>query len=57
VQAGHYTVAYQVSAGLNGSAKAVVHGGAPARGRYRVRITSKPSPSYVEANGSVVHKG
>jgi hypothetical protein len=56
VQAGHFTVAYAISAGLNGSAKAVVHGGAPARGRFMVLITSKPSASYVEVNGTVVHK-
>jgi hypothetical protein len=56
VLAGRYTVAYQVSAGLNGSAKAVVRGGAPARGHYHVRITSKPSPSYVESDGTVVHR-
>jgi hypothetical protein len=56
VQAGHFTVAYAISAGLNGSAKAVVHGGAPARGRFMVLITSKPLASYVEVNGTVVHK-
>jgi hypothetical protein len=56
VQAGDYTVSYEVSAGLNGSAKAVVRGGAPARGRFRVRITSTPSPTYVKSDGAVVHR-
>jgi hypothetical protein len=56
VQPGSYVVAYEVSAGLNGSAKAVTGSGARARGGYRVRIASAAPPSYVEPNGTVVHK-
>jgi uncharacterized repeat protein (TIGR01451 family) len=57
VQAGAYTVEYQVAAGLNGYAKAVLSGGTAARGSYHVRISSAPPPTTVEPNGQVVESG
>jgi hypothetical protein len=56
VQAGAYTVEYQVAAGLNGFAKAVLPGGGPARGRYRVTISSKPAQTTVQSDGKVVQR-
>jgi hypothetical protein len=53
VQAGAYTVEYQVAAGLNGYAKAVLSGGTPARGQYRVTISSTPPQTTVASNGQV----
>jgi hypothetical protein len=54
VQAGDYIVDYQVAAGLNGYAKAVLSGGAPARGSYRVTISSTPPQTTVQNDGQVV---
>lgn len=54
IQAGDYTVEYQIAAGLNGYAKAVLSGGAPARGRYRVTISSTPLQTTVQSDGQVV---
>jgi hypothetical protein len=56
VQAGGYTVEYQVAAGLNGYAKAVLSGGAPARGRYSVTISSTPPQTTVQSDGQVVQQ-
>ena len=56
VQAGAYTVEYQIAAGLNGYAKAVLSGGAPARGRYRVTISSAPPQTTVQSDGQVVQQ-
>jgi hypothetical protein len=56
VQAGHYTVEYQIAAGLNGYAKAVLSGGAPARGRYKVTISSTPPQTTVQSGGQVVQR-
>jgi hypothetical protein len=54
IQAGAYTVEYQIAAGLNGYAKAVLSGGAPARGRYRVTISATPPQTTVQSDGQVV---
>jgi hypothetical protein len=56
VQAGAYTVEYEVAAGLNGYARAVLAGGAPARGRFNVRIASAPPTVTVLGDGRVVLK-
>jgi hypothetical protein len=53
VLAGNYRVQYQVAAGLNGWARAVLAGGAPARGRYAVRISPRPPSETVQADGQV----
>jgi hypothetical protein len=44
VQSGTYTVRYQISAGLQGKAKAVQPDGSKANGSFLVRVTSKPLP-------------
>ena len=56
VDPGSYTVEYEVAAGLNGYAKAVLRSGAPARGRVRVRIAAAPPNVTVQSNGRVVAK-
>lgn len=56
VQAGAQTVEYEVAAGLNGYARAVLRNGSPARGRVRVRISSAPPTVTVESNGRVVQR-
>ncbi len=56
VQAGAYTVEYQVAAGLNGYAKAVLSGGRPARGSYNVTISSTPPQTTVASNGQVTQQ-
>lgn len=57
VQAGVYSVEYEVAAGLNGYARAVLPGGAPARGRVAVRISAVPPAVTVLGNGQVVQSG
>lgn len=60
VQAGTYTVKYEVAAGLDGKAKAVTaNGGGPAVGSLKVNITTTPRQAYVNNNGQIVytHKG
>jgi hypothetical protein len=55
VQAGSYTVRYQVAAGLNGFAKAVTAANKPASGSYAVTIAHAPQSTYVENDGTVVY--
>lgn len=54
VQAGAYTVEYRVAAGLNGFAKAVLASGAPAEGRFAVKISSAPQRTIVRSDGQVI---
>ena len=42
VQAGTYTVHYELAAGLKGKAKAVTDDGSPVKGEFVVTITDKP---------------
>jgi hypothetical protein len=56
VQPGAYTVEYEVAAGLNGYAKAVLSGNAPARGHFDVRISSAPATVTVQSDGKVTSK-
>ncbi len=53
VKAGSFTVAWQVSAGLSGAARAVLADGSPARGTFAVQITSAPVHYYVKSDGQV----
>ena len=53
VQAGAYTVEYEVAAGLNGYARAT---GSTVRGRFDVRISSAPPSVTVQSNGRVTQK-
>ena len=57
VQAGKHVVAWQVAAGLNGKAKAVLSDGSTAaRHVRRQRVDSAPAQSYVNNNGQIVTK-
>ena len=55
VKAGRHVVAWEVAAGLNGKAKAVVagRGGLP-HGTFTVHVGSQPPQSYVNNNGQIV---
>jgi hypothetical protein len=54
VSAGRHVVAWQVAAGLNGLAKAVLANGSKPRGTFAVNIASTPQQSYVNNNGQIV---
>jgi hypothetical protein len=56
VQPGAYTVEYEVAAGLNGYAKAVLSNSSPARGHFDVHISSAPPSVTVQGNGKVTQK-
>jgi hypothetical protein len=56
VKPGAYTVEYEVAAGLNGHARAVLANHAPARGHFSVRISAAPPQVTVEQNGQVVQQ-
>ncbi len=51
-KAGTYTVAYRISPGLNGKAKAA--SGGRVSGSFRVRIADQPVPARIGPGGSVV---
>ncbi len=55
VAPGRYTVAYRVSAALDGSGRAVLPGGLPAAGAFRATIVRQPRTAYVQNNGQVVY--
>jgi hypothetical protein len=57
VAPGTHVVQYVVAAGLNGKAKARLNGGGIPKGTFTVKITSKPSQSYVNNNGKIVTTG
>ncbi len=54
VSAGSHVVAWQVAAGLDGKAKAVLADGSQPGGTFAVHITRKPQQSYVNNAGKVV---
>jgi hypothetical protein len=54
VTPGHHVVAWVVSAGLSGKAKAVLSNGQTPQGSFPVTISSKPGQSYVNNNGQIV---
>ena len=54
VKAGKHVVAWQVAAGLNGKAKAVLADGSIPRGTFTVAITRAPQRSYVTDSGKIV---
>jgi hypothetical protein len=57
VKPGIHVVAWQVAAGLNGKAKAVLaSGGGQPHGAFVVHISSKPSQTYVNNNGQIVNQ-
>lgn len=53
VQAGTYTVNYEIAAGLTGKAKAITADGSPVEGSFVVTITDKPPNATVEPDGSI----
>ena len=57
VQAGTYTVHYELAAGLDGKAKAVTADGSPVEGEFVVTITDKPPQARVNDAGKVVIAG
>jgi hypothetical protein len=54
VKAGKHVVAWQVAAGLNGKAKAVLADGSTPQGKFTVAITHAPQRSYVTGSGKIV---
>ena len=55
VEPGRHVVAWEVAAGLNGKAKAVLPGRRrPPHGTFTVLIHSAPAESYVNNNGQIV---
>lgn len=57
VAAGRHTVAWQVAAGLNGKARAVLSNGAPPHGIFVVHVSSAPPRTSVNNNGQIVNAG
>ena len=54
VEAGEYTVAYEVAAGLGGKATAVSEGGGPVDGEFEVTISDEVPRIEVDGSGNVV---
>jgi hypothetical protein len=54
VSPGHHVVAWQVAAGLNGKAKAVLGDGSMPEGTFSVHVTTAPQQSYVNNQGRIV---
>ena len=54
VTPGSHVVAWQVAAGLNGKAKAVLANGMQPSGTFVVKVNSKPQQSYVNNAGQIV---
>jgi hypothetical protein len=55
VAPGRHTVAWQVAAGLNGKARAVLSDGSQPHGTFAVHISSAPPQTYVNNNGQIVN--
>jgi len=55
VQPGHHVVAWQVAAGLNGNARAVLSNGSQPHGTFAVEVGNTPPQQYVNNNGQVVN--
>jgi hypothetical protein len=55
VKPGSHVVAWQVAAGLNGNAKAVLANGTKPHGAFVVHISSKPPQTYVNNKGQIVN--
>jgi hypothetical protein len=54
VRPGRHVVAWEVAAGLNGKAKAVLSNGRLPSGRFTVTIRNAPAETYVDNNGQIV---
>jgi hypothetical protein len=55
VAPGKHTVAWQVAAGLNGKARAVLSNGSQPHGKFAVDISTAPPQTYVNNNGRIVN--
>ena len=56
VQSGKHVVAWEVAAGLNGKAKAILSNGSRPHGTFAVNVNQAPAQSYVNNNGQIVTK-
>jgi hypothetical protein len=54
VAPGHHVVAWEVAAGLNGKAKAVLADGSLPHGAFTVNVSTAPAETYVNNNGQIV---
>jgi hypothetical protein len=54
VKAGKHVLAWQVAAGLNGRAKAVLGDGSAPHGKFSVDVDTAPAQTYVGNNGQIV---
>jgi hypothetical protein len=54
VQPGTHVLAWQLAAGLNGKARAVLSNGSQPRGTFAVHVGRAPAQSYVNNNGQIV---
>jgi hypothetical protein len=54
IKPGRHTVQYQVAAGLNGKARAVLPGGGRPWGTFTVTVAKTPARSYVTDSGKIV---
>ena len=54
IKAGTHVIQYQVAAGLNGKAKAVLPGGGQPNGMFTVKISNAPQRSFVNDQGQIV---
>lgn len=54
VAPGHHVVAWEVAAGLNGKAKAVLADGSLPHGTFTVDVATAPAQTYVNNNGQIV---
>jgi hypothetical protein len=54
VAPGKHVVAWEVAAGLNGKAKAVLADGAMPQGTFNVNISSAPQQAYVTQSGQII---
>ena len=55
VSGGRYVLAWEVAAGLNGRARAVLADDSHPHGTFAVQIDAKPQQSYVDNNGKIVN--
>ena len=54
VAPGRHVVAWEVAAGLNGKAKAVLNDGSLPHGTFTVNVSNAPAQTYVNNNGQIV---
>ncbi|HEX8978033.1 MAG TPA: hypothetical protein VF781_16120 [Solirubrobacteraceae bacterium] len=55
VAPGRHVVAWEIAAGLNGRARAVVPGGGLPHGSFAVNVSTKPAETYVNNSGQIIN--